>query len=451
MRALDYLLTRPEVDPGRISITGTSGGGFQSSHIGALDDRIKTIVPSCYISALPMRMYNRIFRDPDSDPEQDLFRMVSGGVDHPGLLLLCYPRPVFVAAAVEDFFPIEGTRKTMRSVEAVFRKLGHPDRIDHVEGYHSHKFSPENLEAAFAFLDRHNGMPAGQSFPAEEKLEDKALWCTRSGQIAVDIKDGRSVLDLVREYWADRKDRVSVNLASAYRGEQYPGVDKWRVVPFGGYSAPREIAWESAGSSTADGLVVDRWLLHHSRQLSVPLLDIHASGQAGGKAVLWFSALGKVGPRVWKEVRDLTGQGYRILSFDFRGQGEDRMLYRTDSAEDPRLAPEAFDLAYVSPLSGVLANYVYNSLLTGRPYFLQMIEDAEIVTRFAREKIKAEQIQVTARGEPYTLARAIADAIPGVALIERPGEKRLLWSDIVDQKRELWPIQYLFPGGAYVR
>ena len=80
-----------------------------------------------------------------------------------------------------------------------------------------------------------------------------------------------------------------------------------------------------------------------------------------------------------------------------------------------------------------------------------MIEDAEIVTRFAREKIKAEQIQVTARGEPYTLARAIADAIPGVALIERPGEKRLLWSDIVDQKRELWPIQYLFPGGAYVR
>ena len=43
IRALDYLLTRPDVDAGRISITGTSGGGFQSAHIGALDERIRVV------------------------------------------------------------------------------------------------------------------------------------------------------------------------------------------------------------------------------------------------------------------------------------------------------------------------------------------------------------------------------------------------------------------------
>ncbi len=104
IRALDYLLTRPEVDTGRIAIIGTSGGGFQASHIAALDERIRIAVPSCYISALPMRMSNRIFADPDSDPEQDLYQMVASGVDHAGLLLLIYPRPLFLAAAVEDFF-----------------------------------------------------------------------------------------------------------------------------------------------------------------------------------------------------------------------------------------------------------------------------------------------------------------------------------------------------------
>src|SRR5690349_19967807 len=88
IRALDYLLTRPEVDPERINITGTSGGGFQAAHIAALDPRIKVAAPSCYITALPMRVYNRIFKDPDSDPEQDLYGMISNGIDHPGLLLL---------------------------------------------------------------------------------------------------------------------------------------------------------------------------------------------------------------------------------------------------------------------------------------------------------------------------------------------------------------------------
>jgi len=55
MRAVDYLLTRPDVDGERINITGTSGGGTQTALIGALDERIKVIIPSCYITALPMR------------------------------------------------------------------------------------------------------------------------------------------------------------------------------------------------------------------------------------------------------------------------------------------------------------------------------------------------------------------------------------------------------------
>ena len=46
IRAVDYLLTRKEVDPERIGITGRSGGGTQSSHIAAFDDRIKAAAPN---------------------------------------------------------------------------------------------------------------------------------------------------------------------------------------------------------------------------------------------------------------------------------------------------------------------------------------------------------------------------------------------------------------------
>ena len=37
MRAVDYLQTRPEVDPERLGVTGTSGGGNQTIYAGALD------------------------------------------------------------------------------------------------------------------------------------------------------------------------------------------------------------------------------------------------------------------------------------------------------------------------------------------------------------------------------------------------------------------------------
>ena len=52
------------------------------------------MAPSCFVTSLPMRMANRIFEDPDSDPEQDPPGLVSEGIDHPGLLLLVYPRPL---------------------------------------------------------------------------------------------------------------------------------------------------------------------------------------------------------------------------------------------------------------------------------------------------------------------------------------------------------------------
>src|SRR2546426_4976642 len=207
MRALDYLLTRPEVDPQRINITGTSGGGFQAAHIAALDSRIKVAVPSCYIPPLPMRVYNRIFRDPDSDPEQDLYGMISNGVDHPGLLLMMYPRPVFVAAAVLDFFPIEGTRQTFREVESLYTQFDHSDRIAMTESYNQHEYSLENQEAALNFLDHFNQLPPKRGLPPIKELDEKVLQCTRTGQVMLDFPQARSLMDVIRDYYIEHKGR----------------------------------------------------------------------------------------------------------------------------------------------------------------------------------------------------------------------------------------------------
>jgi hypothetical protein len=151
MRAVDYLLTRPDVDGSRINITGTSGGGFQTALLGALDDSIKVIIPSCYITALPMRVENRIFADYDSDPEQDLFGLISKGVDNAGMLLMMYPRPVMMATATLDFFPVQGAHKSYAEVSSFYKRFGHADRIDFAESYNRHEYSLKNQEAALNF------------------------------------------------------------------------------------------------------------------------------------------------------------------------------------------------------------------------------------------------------------------------------------------------------------
>jgi pimeloyl-ACP methyl ester carboxylesterase len=451
IRAVDYLLTRPDVDPERINITGTSGGGFQTTVIAALDPRIKVVAPSCYITALPMRVYNRIFKDPDSDPEQDLDGMISNGLDHPGLLLLMYPRPVFVSAAVLDFFPIDGTQQTVHEVERVYEKFGHADRIGMHAGYHGHQFSDENQEAAIDFLDHFNGMPMRSGLPEVKQLDDQTLQCTRTGQVMLEYPNARSLMDVIRDYFEERKNRPALTLKELYYSKAYPGIHSWNMAEYqGAIPGHDEILWERMGNVTSNGISIDRYLLHHSRYLAMPLLYIHKTSNNHHRVLLWLGQNGKASTSDWPNLTKYLDSGYDIVSVDPRGLGETRMPYKAASPDDPLLGQLDFDRAYVSQISGVLADYVYNSVLTGRPYLLQMIEDVEIAMRFADQKINHPEFTVIGTGDAYTLSSAVTEALPNIKLLTQPDAHVVKWSDLVEQKQELWPIQYLLPGGAYI-
>jgi hypothetical protein len=238
-----------------------------------------------------------------------------------------------------------------------------------------------------------------------------------------------------------------------YYSAQRRSIKSWNVTEYkGALPSHNEIRWELRGTSRTGDITVDRYLLHHSRYLEMPLLWIHKNGQQRRPVMIWLGENGKAGPKDWPEIAKVLEAGYDIVSFDPRGLGETRMPYKAESPDDPALAKMSFEEAYVSPLSGVLADYVYNSVLTGRPYFLQMLEDVEIASRFSRVQLKSgTQLNIGGNGNAFTLASSSAEVLPNIKFLPQGNSQVPKWSAIIEEKRELWPIQLLLPGGAYIQ
>jgi len=320
------------------------------------------------------------------------------------------------------------------------------------EGYNTHQYSDENQEAAFEFLDHFNQLPATHALAPVKELDESALQCTRTGQVMLDFRDAKPLLDVIRDYYVEHKSQPHKSLRQSFYGTGYAGVAGWKTTKYAGVApAEKQIAWDNLGSSEFEGITMDRYALHHSGNLVMPLLHIHRAQQKNRRWLLWFTKDGKAGADDWPQIVKQLDAGFDIVTFDFRGLGETRMPYKAVSEDDPSLAQLDYDHAYVNPLSSVLADYVYNSLLTGKPYFLQMIEDAEIAVLFSDAELHASKFSVTTGGDGATLASAIAETLPAIKFLPQPDSQVIPWSDLVLQRRELWPIQYLMPGGAYIQ
>jgi hypothetical protein len=188
----------------------------------------------------------------------------------------------------------------------------------------------------------------------------------------------------------------------------------------------------------------------------MPLLHFYNEGSPSRRTVLWFSLHGKATEKDWPEIAKLLGEGDDVFSFDFRGQGETRMNYRARSSDDPDLVQGNFNQAYDNPLSSVLADYVYNSLLTGRPYFLQMMDDIKIAALFIRSQdtqsnMRRQPLTLAATGEAYGLAIRFQEIDPQVKILTPKSTSTLNWSTLVTQGQEQWPIAFLMPSGALIR
>ncbi|TMV49958.1 acetylxylan esterase [Paenibacillus mesophilus] len=199
MRAIDYLCTRPEVDPSKIGVTGCSGGGTQTSAAMICDPRIAAAAPAAFI----MSRESYLYAGQAQDAEQIWTGMTKLGFDHEDILMAMAPRPTLVLAAEYDFFPIEGTRRTVQRTERFWELYKGDNRLELFEDPTVHTYSVPMAIAAAAFFSKHLlGKELACTWDGIQPIDPKLLWCTKSGQVRGDRDDVRGVHE-------ENRDRLS--------------------------------------------------------------------------------------------------------------------------------------------------------------------------------------------------------------------------------------------------
>jgi dienelactone hydrolase len=150
-RSIDYLLTRPEVDPSRIGCGGLSGGGLRTIFLAGLDPRIKCAVCIGFMSTFHEMLRNHIKCHTWMLYVPHLPRFL----DMPDLISLHAPAPLMVQYNMDDeLYTLEGQRKADQKLRQIYEKMGHSDNYCGRFYPGPHKFDVEMQEDAFKWFEK---------------------------------------------------------------------------------------------------------------------------------------------------------------------------------------------------------------------------------------------------------------------------------------------------------
>ncbi len=193
IRALDYLLTRPEVDPQHLGITGNSGGGTQTTWLCGLEPRFTMGAPSCFITTFRRDAENELPQDMEQCPP----RVLANDLDHCDFLAAMAPKPVIILAQEKDFFDNRGSTESYERLKKLYTLLGKPENIQLHIGPDPHGYTQSNREAMYRFFGQATGIPAAAAEPVITIEKDADLLCTPKGQVAE--SGSRTLMSFTRE------------------------------------------------------------------------------------------------------------------------------------------------------------------------------------------------------------------------------------------------------------
>ncbi|MEZ6133989.1 MAG: prolyl oligopeptidase family serine peptidase [Pirellulaceae bacterium] len=430
IRALDYLLSRTEIDPQHVGVTGNSGGGTMTTWLCGVESRWTMAAPACFVTTFLRNAENEL----PADTEQCPPRVLAVGLEHEDFLAALAPKPVVILAKERDFFDVRGSQEAYGRLKRLYTLLGKPENISLFVGPTDHGYSIENREAMYAWFGRATGTGENAQEPQLIIEEDQTLWCTKSGQVHELTPDTvftftrRKADKLQQERQPNTTEDLQLSIRTALRLEEPlpmkpPPFRILRAIGNRQYPKPH---FTTYAVETERGAMAISYMLTDERHDARPQ-------RLGRQALLYVSHRSADDElRKDKSLRDaIESQPQRaVFAMDVRGVGES--LPNTCGAN-------SFDNPY-----GCDYFYAAHGIMLDRPYLGQKTLDVLRILQWLRS-FGYEQIDVCAKGwgsYSATLAAVLDSSVRTVELWEQPAT----FHQIATEESADTRLAYIVPG-----
>ena len=313
IRAIDYLVSRPEVDSSRIGVTGRSGGGTQTAYLMAFDRRVRAAAPECYLTTFDKLLKSR----GPQDAEQNIYHFLDG-LDLADLVEVRAPKPTLMVTTTRDIFSIAGAREIFAEARKCYGSFSAEDYLQMVEDDAPHASTRKNREATYAFFQKYLENPGLSRDEEVDTLSEEDLWVTSSGQVNTDLssttiftingaiakklQEHRSDLALLPNFFTDLPDKIK-NLIG------YEGINKLAEVIY-------------SGRENFDNYSIEKYLIAVSSRHYIPVVWLQPTDLTG-RTILLLDDQGKANQADTSSLAvSLGNAGHQVFMTDLSGVGE---------------------------------------------------------------------------------------------------------------------------------
>jgi dienelactone hydrolase len=317
VRALDFVLSLPDVDSSRIGVTGASGGGTQTFLLMAVDDR-----PT---AAFPAVMVSTKMQGGCTCENASYLRVGTGNIE---LAALTAPRPLGMSAA--DDWTKELETLGLPELKKLYALMGVPD---HVEGKYfpfPHNYNYPSRAMMYEFFNKHLALGAISPIlePDFDPLSQEELTVWNNEHPKPAMTEDAEVAVLAELAAASDRQMADLMPTTPEKMQAFRDIvgSAWQTMIARHPLGIEEVQFQGATPITDEGTTIRKGsILVPKFREQVPATLAQASGSTPQTVVIWIAPEGQSSieengsPR--PVIRQIIGRGLGVIGVDLLHQG----------------------------------------------------------------------------------------------------------------------------------